>query len=249
MLTLVGKIGNVVGTKGNNGQFFARPYVPGDDIKITYTTEQVIQRAKFALAAKVAAMLGTLGQQALVANGMKASARGSLVGQIMAATKVEGGVVSLSENLPLIVTPKASVSITERQFTVTQPTAAASGSVLYKATVAAEEGNLVRNIVAILAYNKDLDQWLSKVEIVNSGSITTRMYIANTYQGDVDFYCYTLSAVRMQQLGEEHATMGRLNGDEGYSITVTSDGLTYDKLCFAQVDSFHSEQTIRVLGN
>lgn len=246
-ITFTRKFGNAVGSKGLNGTYNMRVYIPGDEINDAKTPMQTAQRARFTIATKVAGMLGVLGEQVLFANGLKTSRRGKLVQQIMASVTFDNNTATLSGNLPLIISPKNSVDIANRNLTKTAPTANASGSVAYTAKVTMGQGTYVRTITAMLIYDRTTKQWDSQVEITNDVNISTRKYISSMYSGHtVDVYCYMLSGATINTLGRETADMSSMDSarGEGFSITVTESGMTTSELAYAQVDSYHEEWAV-----
>lgn len=250
-LTMTGKVGNVVGMKGFGGKFNARIYVPGENINDAKTSEQVYQRSKLALAAKVAAMLGVMGEQVNVANGLKASRRGALVRNIMAYINDAVAGPQLAADLSIVKNPKASVSVTDRSVGVTAPTALTNGRAVYGPSVSADEGTLRRHIVALLVYNTVKDDWRSQVRVVPQGSENkVTLYFPNSWAGDaVIFYGYTLAMTTDPSIAGVVSSFGNLTGTEdNISIPVDSTGVAYGSLLFSQIDTYVIGQSIAPIG-
>lgn len=253
-ITFTRKFGNAVGSKGLNGGYNMRIYVPGEDIDDPKTPLQTEQRAKFAIAAKVAGMLGVLGEQVLFANGHKTTRRGKLVQQIYSAIQYSNNTASLSANMPLILNPKVTASITERDLSKTAPTAIASGSLAYTFTVEVDENStLVRTIVCMMIYDRTDHRWTSQCIISTAKNPVVRQYVSQAVAGHtLDIYCYSLVGATFTKPGSNSATMSPMDSDEGtgFAINVLASGVTTTELGYAQVDGFCDVWEVpEILGN
>ena len=245
IITFTGKVGNVIGYKGLDGKTLIGPY--DKNYQDSKTPDQVYQRAKLALAAKVAGMLGVLGQQVLVANGMRPNRRGTLVRSIMSYINDEVTGPELGSSLPLVRNPKGSVSFTERQIVKVLPTAAASGSFAYKVVANPDQGNALRYVSALLVYNTNLDEWRSAVAVGETPQ-TARVYMPIDYLDTVCVcYGYTLGILSDPSVVGATASMGNLVGDTSdFSISVDNSGVAYGRsLVYTQVDAYNEEVTVR----
>ena len=245
-ITVVGKLGNMVGTKGLDGKTNAMAYVPGEDRADAKTAEQVYQRSRLALASKVAGMLGVLGDQSLVANGIAPNRRGMLVRTIMAHINDAVGGPELGSSLPLVRNPKAEVNIGDRVFNIVVPTAQSSGSVSYSFAGTVERGTLIRYCVALLVFNKSKGEWRSTAQVLTEAG-RVRVYIPGTWKDDQTVcYGYVLAATTDPTVIGETATMGSLTGTtENYSIAVDSSSVLYgNNVAYSQVDVATSNETI-----
>lgn len=249
---MTGKVGNVVGMKGFGGKFNARIYVPGENINDAKTTEQVYQRSKLALAAKVAGMLGVMGEQVNVANGIRATRRGALVRNIMAYIEDAVAGPQLAADLSIVKNPKASVAVGERSVQVTAPTVLTSGRAIYAPTVTAEAGTLRRYIVALLVYNSVKDDWRSQVRVFAADAAETKvtLFFPNSWAGDsVIFYGYTLGMTTDPTIAGVVSSFGNLTGtEETISIPVDSTGVAYGNLLFSQIDTYIIGESIAPVG-
>lgn len=246
-ITVTGKLGNLVGRKGLYGAFTAGIYQP--DVSNPKTALQTYQRSKMALAAKVAGMLGVMGQQINVANGLPATRRGSLVRSIMAHIEDHEGGPRLGSALPLVLNPKAQVSFGTRAVAVTAPTAAASGSLAYSYEATVEQGEGIRYLVACLYYDPTLDEWRNNVA-VQSRPAPVRTYVPFTWKGHtVNAYCYVLAiTTNPMELGTT-GSMGSLEGtDQNFTIAVGSDTLYGNNIAYTQVDAYINPVEIRTIG-
>lgn len=245
IITFTGKVGNVIGYKGLDGKTLIGPY--DKNYQDSKTPDQVYQRAKMALAAKVAGMLGVLGQQVLVANGMRPNRRGTLVRSIMSYINDEVTGPELGSSLPLVRNPKGSVSFTERNIIKVLPTAGASGSFAYKVTATPDQGNALRYVTALLVYNTNLDEWRSAVAVGETPQ-TARVYMPIDYLDTVCVcYGYTLAILSDPSVVGATASMGNLVGDASdFSISVDNTGVAYGRsLVYTQVDAYTEEVTVR----
>lgn len=243
-----GRVGNVVGRRGVNGGYDVSIYQP--DVNDAKTPQQVYNRAKLSLAAKVAGMLGTMGEQVNVANGIRASRRGSLVRTIYAHINDAQTGPELGSSLPLVRSPRAAVSFSDCEITVTNPTSQASGSIAYTASAEVESGTAVRYITCLLVYNQTLNEWRSNV-VVGATPQRVRIYIPQTYAGCSCFsYGYVLGVTTDAAVAEATATMGTLAGTpDKFSISVDKNNVVYgNNLAFTQVESMMKKTDIPSLG-
>lgn len=251
-LTVTGKVGNMVGMKGFGGKFNARVYTPGENINDAKTPDQVYQRSKLALAAKVAAMLGVMGEQVNVANGIRATRRGALVRNIMAYIEDAVAGPQLAADLSIVKNPKASVAVSERTVAVTAPTLLTNGRAIYAPTVTADAGTLRRYIVALLVYNTVKDEWRSQVRAFAADAVDDKvsLYFPNSWAGDsVIFYGYTLGMTTDPTIAGVVSSFGNLTGtEEAISIPVDSTGVAYGSLLFSQIDTYVIGQSIAPIG-
>lgn len=249
---MTGKVGNVVGMKGFAGKFNARIYVPGENINDAKTTEQVYQRSKLALAAKVAGMLGVMGEQVNVANGIRATRRGALVRNIMAYIEDAVTGPQLAADLSIVKNPKGSVAVSDRSVQVTAPTLLSNGRAIYGPTVTAEAGTLRRYIVALLVYNSVKDDWRSQVRVFAPDATETKvsLYFPSSWAGDaVIFYGYTLGMTTDPTIAGVVSSFGNLTGtEETISIPVDSTGVAYGDLLFSQIDTYIIGESIAPIG-
>lgn len=247
IITFTGKVGNVIGYKGLDGKTLIGPY--DKNYQDSKTPDQVYQRAKLALAAKVAGMLGLLGQQVLVANGMRPNRRGTLVRSIMNYINDEVTGPELGSSLPLVRNPKGSVSFTQRQITQVLPTAVASGSLSYKPAATPDQGTALRYVTALLVYNTNLDEWRSAVAVGETPQ-AARVYVPLDYLNtECVCYGYTLGILSDPSIVGATASMGNLVGDTtDFSIAVDNSGVAYGRsLVYTQVDAYTENITLRSL--
>ena len=248
-MQFTGKVGNVVGSKGNNGTYVARIYT--DEVKNPQTPEQMFQRGKLALAAKVAGMLGVMGEQVLVANGYKANRRGTLVRSIMAYINDAVTGPELGTSLPLVRNPQGSMTGTPR-ISVTAPTSEASGSILYANALTADRGTMQRVIMAMLVYNSDLDIWQSRVDILNSDFDNAKLmlYISKEWGGThATVYGYALGIISDPTVSGAKASLGNMAGNENkFNLPVDTNNVVYGGLCFTQIDAKVQSVTINAIG-
>lgn len=239
-LTGTGRMGNLVGRKGLDGKTYAAIYQP--NVSNPKTPAQMEQRAKVALAAKVAGMLGVLGKQVLVANGYSTGRRGKLITQILGKiTDGEGySTPSLLAGLPLVKNPMGAVELSTRQFTFTEPTAQASGSIAYNfsATVPQDE-TLVRYCVAVMVYNATSGEWRATNRVLDEPG-RVAIYIDQSWiDAQVYAYAYVLPVTVSANAGlNASATMGALTGNEKqFSQAIDTDGVIYGNFTYTQVNS------------
>lgn len=248
-IQFTGKVGNVVGSKGNGGTFVARIYT--DEVKNPQTPDQMYQRGKLALAAKVAGMLGVMGEQVLVANGYRPNRRGTLVRSIMAYINDAVAGPELGASLPIVRNPQGSMSCNPR-ITVNVPTSEASGSIVYTNGLTADRGTMQRAIVALLVYNADLDIWQSRVDIVttNFNSTSMRIYISKDWAGThATAYGYALGIISDPTISGAKASLGSMEGNENnFTLPVDSNNVVYGGLCFTQIDPHVEALDIREIG-
>lgn len=238
-LTVVGKVGNLVGRKGYDGKQLISIYQPV--VSDPKTPAQIEQRAKVALAAKVASMLGVVGRQALVANGSPANRYGRLVRQILAMLSDGEGfsTPSLLAALPLIKTPGGDITYSNKAFTYTPPTTVASGSIAYTFKGTLNEGDsLIRYCVALLLYNSTKDQWRSQSWVLDSdGSV--RIYVGSDWKDNtVIAYAYVLGVLTNgNNTILPSASLGSLIGDQTqFQQVVDSENVLYGRYNYVQVD-------------
>ncbi len=238
-ITVTGKLGNMVGAKGYDGKYNAFHYVPGDERSNPKTTEQVYQRSKLALAAKVAGMLGILGNQVLVANGMRPNRRGALVRNIMQYIDDAVGGPALGTRLPLVRSPRAKVEITDRAFAVLPAAPDRSGNISYNFTGNALRGTAVRYLVSFMIYDPTLDQWIYTCEVQTTPAKVYN-YVDESMNGhEVFCYAYVLAVTTDPTTLGSEGIMGPLTGtEEGFNIAVDSQGVLYGKnIAFSQIDT------------
>lgn len=245
-LTVVGKVGNLVGRKGLDGKQVITIYQP--NVSDAKTAAQVEQRAKVALAAKVAGMLGVVGKQVNVANGYAASRRGKLIRDILARITDGTGysTPTLISSLPLVKSPGTAITYTEKNFTFTMPTTQASGSVAFSFH-GETTGNdtLVRYCTALLLYNKTKNLWQSLSQVMtDSGSI--RIYISSDWKdNEIVAYAYVLGVVLGANGLQPEVFMGDLEGDNThYRLPVDSENVIYGALRYAQIESSIQTHTL-----
>lgn len=107
----VGHLGSTVGSMGQDGKVRLRQYQP--DVANPRTPAQMSNRAKLALASKVASMLGEVGRTALVANGMRPNERWMLNKRLLQYVKVndDGSQSSFNYDLDLVDSPTYDVPL------------------------------------------------------------------------------------------------------------------------------------------
>ena len=239
-LTGTGRMGNLVGRKGLDGKTIAAIYQP--TVSNPKTPAQMEQRAKVALAAKVAGMLGVLGKQVLVANGYSTGRRGTLIAQILGKiTDGEGfSTPSLLAGLPLVKNPQGAVELTTRTLTFTEPTAQASGSVAYVfAANVPEEETIVRYCVALMAYNATTGEWRATNRVLDTPGRVS-IYIDQSWiDAQVYAYAYVLPVtVSSAYALNASASMGALTGnDKQFQQAIDTDGVAYGNFTYTQVNS------------
>jgi hypothetical protein len=106
-----GRVGSAVASVGQDGKIHLRQYQP--DVANPRTPAQMSNRAKLALASKVASMLGEVGRMALVANGMRPSERCQLNKRLLQYVKVndDGSQSSFNYDFDLVDSPTYDVPL------------------------------------------------------------------------------------------------------------------------------------------
>ena len=187
-------------------------------------------------------MLGTLGEQTLVANGLKATRRGKLMAQLLGyITEGENG-PELAADLPLVNRPKASMSV-DPSFRMAAPGELTNGNIKFKAQCTPDAGTLQRTIVCLLAYNKDKNVWTSMCQaFVANGSNEVTLWISPRWAGDtIICYGYALGIVSNPAVAAV-TSIGNLEGTtDTIGISVDSTGVAYGDLLYTQVYSVIEE--------
>lgn len=238
-ITFVKKFGNMVGSKGMDGKFNARLYIPGEDIKDAKTPTQVYNRAKMALAAKVAGMLGVMGEQVLVANGLKATRRGMLVRSIYARINDAVTGPELGANLDLVLNPRGSMSV-DPTIRYAAPSGLLNGTVKFKVSCTPEEGDLQRVIVCLLVYNSTKQEWRNTVRAFPASAATMEVttFIPPNWAGDtVVSYGYTMGILTDEQSAVV-TSIGDLTGTtEAIAMGIDSNNVAYGALLYTQINA------------
>ena len=248
-IQVVKKLGNLVGYKGLDGKVNAMNYVPGEDRNDAKTAVQMEQRAKFKLAAQVASMLSTLGEQVNVANGLKPTRRGKLMAQLLGyITETVNGPV-LASDLPLVRRPKGNMEV-DPTFRTTAPGALTSGSIKFKAACTSSFGTLQRTIVCLLLYNQRTNEWRSACHAFGPDGTNevTVFFSKNWSDSEVVCYGYALGIITDTETAPV-SSIGNLEGTESeMSITVDTTGVAYGNLLFTQVYSITAVETVPALS-
>lgn len=226
IIRFTGRIGAMVGRKGPKGQYVASVHQP--IVSQPNSDKQVSTRSAFTVSSKVAAYLGILGQQVLLANGHAATDRGELVAELMALVKgmtpPSVGAV-LPADLPLVRVPRIAPNITT-ELTGNQPEAQQSGSVVL--TMTDEEGvygDLVRRLACIILYNETLDQWRSVAAVLPKTQMRLNLYVPSDFYGEIHAYGYFLPVAlgSVESLTSSFSMGSMLGNDAGYSVEGAQD--------------------------
>ena len=178
-IRFIGTVGNLTGSKGIDGKILLREKVAS--VSNPQTVDQMNQRAKFKLAAKVAGMLGEVGQLALKANGYKATRRGTLNKKLMDMITLVG---EQQAGLPRVLNLVDNPAIAPMTQEVTVTCTASNNSFIGAFSEQLPAGML--SAKALLVYDRTTEQW-TKVSVLDaSRSITVP--VANAANCDAYFY-------------------------------------------------------------
>lgn len=226
ILRFTGRVGAFVGRKGPKGQYVASVHQP--IVNQPNTNKQVVTRSAFTISSKVAAYLGIMGQQVLLANGHAATDRGELVAELMSLIKgmtpPSVGAV-LPADLPLVRVPRIAPNLGV-VLSDAQPEAEQSGSVMMTIDDRGDVyGSLVRRLGCIILYNETLDQWRSVAAIMPKTQTQLILYVPTDFLGVIHAYGYFLPVAEgsVEALTTSFS-MGSMQGDEdGYSVAGSQD--------------------------
>lgn len=187
-----GKVGTMVGRRGLGGQYTLSEYQP--IVNQPSTAEQLRLKAGFGIASKVAAYLGVLGQQALIADGMSPLRRGALVGKIYSfcesmPSPAVGAV--LPSSLPLVDNPRYAVSLQPTIDQGTAPAAGSHGSVLLSFEALGAE--CLRKVAALIVYNSTIQTWSAMSAVVEGAGRKIEMEIPPQMLGQLQVYGYVMA--------------------------------------------------------
>lgn len=248
ILRFTGRVGSVVGRRGIDGKYIMSEHQP--IINSPNSDEQKEVQSSLAIASKVAAMLGILGQQVNIANGYAATRRGKLVANIYA--QISGMTPPLSGSvlpaeLPLVSNP-AGVIDRQASLRVVPPKQDASGSVTLSWQNDLDNNNdtLERNLAAILVYNEDKHEWLSVSQILAPSAASLMLYISNEWRGDVmHIYGYIMGVVRgaTNVLVPPYSMGSMIGAEEGFIVHNTADILV-GNYRYPQISSVYQKVTI-----
>lgn len=233
-ITATGKFGNMVGRKGLDGKTTMAIYQP--IVANPQTQAQMEIRARLALAAKVAGMLGILGGQVNVANGYRDSRKGKLTSKIFANTSVNpvSGKAVLNPTLDLVTNVRLNCEQQDR-LTVTKGSDQAAGSGSLTITYASPETDIeiLRVIGAVLLYDEASDQWRHASNAFNAPTGTIRLYHPFT-QGPIHAFGYSMAIARLKGTG---ITLGSLSGTGEFVLALDRDGLAHGNYLYTQIQS------------
>ena len=226
ILRFTGRVGAVVGRKGPKGQYVASVHQP--IVNQPDSNKQIITRSAFTVSSKVAAYLGIMGQQVLLANGHAATDRGELVAEIMALVKgmtppAIGAV--LPADLPLVRVPRIAPNLVT-ELTGNQPEVQQSGSVVLTITDNNHVyENLVRRLGCIILYNETLGQWRSVAAVMQKTETRLYLYVPSDFYGEIHAYGYFLPVAEgsAEALSSSFSMGSMQGGEEGYSVEGSQD--------------------------
>lgn len=201
-----GTLGNIVGSKGLDGKVIVREKAAS--VANPQTEAQMDQRAKMKLAAKVAGMLGEVGQLALKANGFKATRRGTLIKDLLEKITVSNNIAELPRQLALVKNPMAVALPSQVTATVSGDATTLTGTItgLPLGTVTAK---------ALLIYNPATEDW----QQVSSLDVATSLSIGVQNAADYDIYFYV--ELVLPTTSEGRAKLDNLLGvTPGYKVAV-----------------------------
>lgn len=178
-IKFTGTMGNMVGSKGLDGKVILREKAAS--VANPQTVDQMNQRAKFKLAAKVAGMLGEVGQLALKANGYKTTRRGTLNKQLMDMITLVG---EQQAGLPRVLNLVNNPSIAPVASVVTVTCTAGTNGFTGSFSDELPAGML--SAKALLVYDRTTEQW-TKVSVLDANRSIT-VPVENPANCDAYFY-------------------------------------------------------------
>lgn len=205
-IKFVGTLGNLVGSSGIDGKTIIREKAAS--VANPQTKDQMNQRAKMKLAAKVAGMLGEVGQLSLKANGFKTTRRGTLIKDLLEKISVTDQVAEMPRQLSLVKSPMAVSLPDEVTVYIDEVNNVISGNItgLPTGTLSAK---------ALLLFNRNTEQW-DNISTLDAGT-TLSMAVADQNVYDVYFY----AEVVMPTTTEGRAKLNNLLGvNPGYKVAV-----------------------------
>lgn len=187
-----GKVGTMVGRRGLGGQYTLSEYQP--NVSQPMTAEQLRQKAGFGIASKVAAYLGVLGQQALIANGMSPKRRGALVSKIYAfcesmPSPAVGAVLPAS--LPLIDNPRYAVSLQPRIDQGAAPSPGSHGDIILSWD--ALGADCLRKVAALIIYNSTIQTWSAVSAVIEGEGRRLDVEVPPQMLGQLQVYGYVMA--------------------------------------------------------
>lgn len=205
-IKFVGKLGNLVGQSGIDGQTILREKAAS--VANPQTKDQMAQRAKIKLAGKVAGMLGEVGQLALKANGFKTTRRGTLVKDLLENIMVVDEVAEMPRRLYLVKNPMAVSLPEDVTVTIDAVNNVISGNIagLPVGTATAK---------ALLVYDRTTQQW-TKTSVLDATS-SVAITVDNQVNCDVYFY----AEIVLPTTAEGRAKLDNLLGQApGYKVPI-----------------------------
>lgn len=248
ILRFTGRVGSVVGRKGVDGKYIMSEHQP--IVNSPNSDEQKEVQSSLAIASKVAAMLGVLGQQVNIANGYAATRRGKLVAnlysQISGMTPPLTGSI-LPAELNLINCP-AGVIDRGATLRVVRPEVDASGSVTmtWQNELDDNRETLERNLAALLVYNEDKHEWLSVAQVLAASASSIMLYITSDWRSDVlHIYGYIMGVVRgaTNVLVPPYSMGSMIGAEEGFIVHNTADILV-GNYRYPQISSIYQKNAL-----
>lgn len=207
-IKFVGKLGNIVGSRGIDGKAILREKAAS--VANPQTEDQMNQRARMSLSAKVAGMLGEVGKLALKANGYKSTRRGTLIKDILQdVTIISDQKAGLPKTLSLVKNPVVSPFSNDVTVATT-----IDGTTIAGTLTGLPEGTLTAK--ALLIFDKNLQQWFH----ISSLDTATELLMRVPNAENVDVYFYAEVVVPRTSAGK--ARLDQLIGENpGYTISVS----------------------------
>lgn len=254
-IKFIGTVGNLVGSKGLDSKVIIREKPAS--VSNPQTVEQMNQRARFKLATKVSAMLGEVGQLALVANGFKSTRRGTLTKDVLAMVELIGEQeAGLARQLNLVKNPALPSLLQDVTISVTKDTV----NNKFTATMANLPNTMI-SAKAMLIYDKTTGQWINSSALDTNN--TMEIGVQNINNCDVYFYAELVlpstsagSAKLLQLIAANPGytvSVARLAKD-GYKYSRTYnagivDGVTYSDIIPADQAAIDRDQEERTVAN
>lgn len=229
-----GKNGSMVGRRGVGGQVYINE--KGKDPTNPRTQAQMSVRGRMALSAKVNSMLGVLGSQVLMANGLSASRRGQLTKMIFAATSVDLlGNVSLSTNLPLVKSPDLYANL-DATVSIARADRDHSGSFRCVFTNSeADASSYLRLVGVLMVYNKTKDQWQSQALTLAPAGGNITIFSPSTGVPDTDeYFCYAYVMGVKPKAGSALALQGLTGDADSIDMAIAAAAVSGD-LAYTQL--------------
>lgn len=248
ILRFTGRVGSVVGRKGVDGKYIMSEHQP--IVNSPNSDEQKEVQSSLAIASKVAAMLGILGQQVNIANGYAATRRGKLVAnlysQISGMTPPLSGSV-LPAELPLVSNPDGVINREATiRFVAPEVDASGSATLTWQNNLDDNRDTLERNLAAILVYNEDKREWLSVAQVLAPSAASIMLYITNEWRSDVlHIYGYVMGVVRgaTNVLVPPYSMGSMIGAEEGFIVHNTADILV-GNYRYPQISSVYQKVTV-----